>query len=201
MYQTESRRFALVLCVQLIIVVSTTRPFWGNMSRDSILTPWQTATWLPWHSLTDTKLLGFSMDCSALHPWQRTFCVARHASWHLWFWGFARFVPLPCWAPGIILQQQCGMCIRRRTIALWYRQQRKSSTDTWICRSILPNMYMLIHSVASDGSPFSPPSVSHTLVHSTQVGQFALRRCSPPCCQHTKYTGHLKKHTNNSHSK
>ena len=44
------------------------------MSGDSALTPWQTGT-LPWHALTDTKLLNFSVPHSALHPWQRVFAL------------------------------------------------------------------------------------------------------------------------------
>ena len=54
-----------------------------KLSTDSLFAPWQTAT-LPRHASTDTTLLGFSVEHSALHPWKRAFCLAWHVSWHLW---------------------------------------------------------------------------------------------------------------------
>ena len=36
-----------------------------------------TLAFLDWH-----QILGFSMEHSALHPWQRTICLAWHGSWH-----------------------------------------------------------------------------------------------------------------------
>ena len=45
---------------------------------------WRTAT-LPWHALTDIKLLHYRLEHSVLNPWQCTFRLAWHVSWHLWW--------------------------------------------------------------------------------------------------------------------